>query len=67
MTTSIPLRISMLNSRHHYTKIEREVNTQFPHLCKKRGGAALRLFLMLYFICSSAASFRQQQNTSIAC
>ena len=29
MTTSIPLRISMLNSKHHYTKIGREVNTQF--------------------------------------
>ena len=36
MTTSIPLRISMLNSKHHYTKIGREVNTQFSLFRKKR-------------------------------
>ena len=35
MTTSIPLRISMLNSKHHYTKIGREVNTQFSLFRKK--------------------------------
>ncbi len=68
MTTSIPLRISMLNSKHHYTKIGCEVNTQFSLFRKKRDGAALRLFPFCpYFSCSSAASFRQQQKTSIAC
>ena len=35
MTTSIPLRISMLNSKYHYTKIGREVNTQFSLFRKK--------------------------------
>ena len=35
MTTSIPLRISMLNSKHHYTKIGCEVNTQFSLFRKK--------------------------------
>ncbi len=35
MTTSIPLHISMLNSKHHYTKIGREVNTQFSLFRKK--------------------------------
>ena len=38
MTTSIPLRISMLNSKHHYTKIGREVNTQFSLFRKKETG-----------------------------
>ena len=59
---------AMLNSKHHYTKIGREVNTQFSLFRKKRDGAVLRLFsFCLYFNCSSAASFRQQQKTSIAC
>ena len=46
MTTSIPLRILVLNSKHHYTKTEREVNTQFPQFSRKilrsRGGLSAK-------------------------
>ena len=35
MTTSIPLRIFVLNSRHYYTRIAREVKPQFCVLPRK--------------------------------
>ena len=68
MTTSIPLHISMLNSKNYYTKIICEVKPQFQFFAKK-AELLLRLFYSFpYFISfSSAATFMQQQNTCIAC
>ena len=72
MTTSIPLRISMLNSnaQQQASLYQNWARSQYPIFAfpQKRDGAALRLFpFRPYFSCSSAASFRQQQKTSIAC
>ena len=72
MTTSIPLRISMLNSnaQQQASLYQNWARSQYPIFAfpQKRDGAALRLFPFCpYFSCSSAASFRQQQKTSIAC
>ena len=61
MTTSIPLRISMLNSKHHYTKIGREVNTQFSLFRKKETERRSVSFL---FVLTSAVRVRRASGSS---
>ena len=61
MTTSIPLHISMLNSKHHYTKIGREVNTQFSLFRKKETERRSVSFL---FVLTSAVRVRRASGSS---
>ena len=61
MTTSIPLHISMLNSKHHYTKIGCEVNTQFSLFRKKETERCSVSFL---FVLTSAARARRASGSS---
>lgn len=59
-----------LNAQQQASLYQNWARSQYPIFAfpQKRDGAALRLFsFCLYFNCSSAASFRQQQKTSIAC